>query len=188
MSKGPRCSFCNVVLEAGERRSQTCAMCREKGRVWSDDTSPPPSVSRPVSRLDELEEDDFDPELGGPALSFRPTPFLIFALVILVAWPLAAWWATTEPSVVFGLIAAGGALLLVGIGWVFVAAAEDGIDMRTFGGGNAAIGLFLALVQLAAVPVFSVVYLFINFEEARRGMFLEFVGIGLIVTGALMWK
>jgi hypothetical protein len=186
-----RCAFCNKPLkEAWRAAEQVCGQCEAKGRRWSEELPLPPVPVSPVDEVDEEEEDDFEERLESRRRqpSHRHVPFLIGLGIVLILWigltalsfafPLAAYFLCTVGVIVF----------FVGMIQLFLAAAEDGFSLSAFVSRNPFILVFLFLIQAAAAPVFSVVYLFINFEEAWKPALLQLAGVAMTATGILLLR
>jgi hypothetical protein len=176
-----RCLYCNAVLEGqAEISAKTCSACQDKGRVSSDAARP--SRTKRAMRKDKDEEEDHDPVLGGA--TWRPGPFTIVFGAMLIAWLIAAWLASTNREAAWGLVAGGAAVLLVGMCQIYFTAVKNGIELRTVvpteSGG---IGCGAVLVQFFAMPLFSLFYVFMDFEEAWRPVVVELLGIGAIASG-----
>ena len=82
----------------------------------------------------------------------------------------------------------GAVVFLVGMVQQFHSAAEDGFSLSAFVSRNPFILVFQFLMAAAAALVFSAVYLFINFEEARKPAVLQVVGVAMTASGVLLLR
>jgi hypothetical protein len=186
-----RCAFCNKpVKEAWRAAEPVCAVCEAKGRRWSEELPLSPVPVSPVDEEDEEEEDDFDERLESHRRpqTRRHMPFFIGLGVVLTLWTGLAGLSFALPNAAYFLGVVGVVVFLVGMVQLFQSAAEDGISLSAFVSRNPFVLVFLFLIQAAAAPVFSVVYLFINFEDAWKPALLQVVGIAMTATGVLLLR
>jgi len=189
--RAPRCAFCNAPMDAVEHRYEPiCSLCRSKGRKLLDDgpeydePSQPPAADEEFDDYVGEEEVDEEPRRR----SHRPTAFLIGMGIVLLLWAGLTGISLVAPNFLYALIACGGFIALVGIFWLFYAAEQDGIAISAFVSRNPMMLVIVFVIQAAVAPVFTVVYLFLNFEEGWKPAVLEFAGIAMVATGFLMLR
>jgi hypothetical protein len=187
-----RCAFCNKPLKEAWRAAEpVCGQCEAKGRRWSEDLPMPPIPVSPADEEEEIEEVlDFDEVLESRRRrqSRRHMPFFIGLGVVLALWTGLAGLAFAVSNAAYFLCVVGVIVFFVGMVQLFQSAAEDGISLSAFVSRNPFILVFLFLIQAAAAPVFSAVYLFINFEDAWKPALLQVAGIAMTATGVLLLR
>jgi hypothetical protein len=188
-----RCAFCNKPLKEAWRAAEpVCAHCEAKGRRWDEELPLPPVPVSPVDEDEdeEEEEEDFDEKLESRRRrqSHRHMPFFLGLGIVLVLWAGLFGLSFALSGAAYALCIVGVIVFLVGMVQLFHSAADDGFSLSAFVSRNPFILVFLFLIQAAAAPVFSVVYLFINFEDAWKPALLQVVGIAMTASGVLLLR
>ena len=183
-NKTVRCIFCNTrVPDGGPATEPICPDCRAKGRQWKADPEPQPGFDPQLFPVDADEAWAEEPEDVRSGATRRLSSGVIGMTLILIVWAALAGLSFVNRSAPYALITCGTILALVGAGWLYAAAIQDGITITIVGSINPMVSVILLLVQFVVVPVFSLVYLFLNFSNAWRPVLLEFVGGAMLATG-----
>ena len=186
-----RCAFCNRPLKEAWRAAEPiCGQCEAKGRRWSEDLPMPPIPVSPADEEEVEEVEDFDEILESRRRrqSHRHMPFFIGLGIVVMLWTSLAGLSFAIPNAAYFLCVVGVIVFFVGIIQLFLAAEEDGFSLSAFVSRNPIILVFLFLIQAAAAPVFSAMYLFINFEEAWKPAILQVAGIAMTATGVVLLR
>ena len=186
-----RCAFCNrPIKEAWRAAEPVCGLCEAKGRRWSEELPVPPVPVSPIDEIEDEEEDDFEERLESRrrGQAHRHVPFLIGLGIVLILWAGLTALSFALPKTAYFLCTVGVIVFFVGMIQLFLSAAQDGFSLSAFVSHNPFIMVFLFLIQAAAAPVFSVVYLFINFEEAWKPALLQLAGVAMTATGFLLLR
>ncbi len=183
-----RCAYCNTELqEPEEKASQMCSICANKGYDSEDELREKrrKRVAKKKKRR-PIDEMDLDPKPD--RLPWQPSQFLVMMASVVAAWIVLALLALAQPWAAWWLIVIGACTLLTGICWAYWNAAKNGIEFREFMPVFGGIRLFLALLQIAIMPIFTLVYLFIDTEEAWPPLATQVIGIGMIASGVFfLW-
>lgn len=181
-----RCAYCNMELqEPEEKAAQMCSICADKGHVSEDDLREK-RRKRAAKKCKRDAEQDHDPKPD--RLPWQPSQVLVTMVSVVAAWIVLALLSLVQPWAAWWLVGIGTCTLLTGICWAYWKAAQNGIEFREFIPVFGGIRLFLAFVQIAIMPLFTLIYLFIDTEEAWPPLATQLVGIGMIATGVFFLR
>lgn len=161
------------------------------------------SKSAKSSSQDVMEEEAADPKAGrtrrrrkkrrrqivaddsGRSWASIPT-YAIGTAVLVLLWAILAGLSLASPRAAYSLIGCGAVTVLSGAVSVLLAAQEDGIDLWTFSSGNPIVAVVLLVVQILAIPVLSLVHLFLNIDAAWRPALVLLLGVAMTASGVAL--
>jgi hypothetical protein len=188
-----RCLFCNAPFEPHQfQRQRICPLCQSRGRRLPDDDDSYLTHSQAVeddTDYDGDPDENIEDEMEGERLQprrFGHKAFFIGMGTVLVLWLALAGISLIAPNFLYVLIVIGVIVAIIGMFWLFHSADEDGLSITAYLPRNPMILLIVVVVQAVAAPIFTVVYLFFNFEEGWKPAVVQVVGAAMVATGFLM--
>jgi hypothetical protein len=110
-------------------------------------------------------------------------------VIILVLWVTLARLSLTSQLAALWLAIGGAVIALTGLLWLYKVGAEEGVERLSFLNvtprGLVAGAIFL-LIELAMMPVFSIVITLFYFDRAWKPFLIEILGIGMCTSGIIL--
>lgn len=181
-----RCPICDESVEV---KANGRPMCRECG--WGDDLPPEPGTLAGDYPLEnEATGDEDQEEDRGKFAGYGGSLGFVLAIgLIATIWAILGWYATQVQEVAIWLIFAGLSVAVVGAFWLYSAAVEEGAErLNLLDGSTRSLAglLILALIELVAIPIFSVICLILYFDATWKPFLIELAGVGMVIHGVML--
>jgi hypothetical protein len=124
-----------------------------------------------------------------PERRFLLSGYAISTGFLLALWAVLAWLSRHTASAASWLVICGVLTTIIGVGWVYHSAIQDGVESINFFSSSSpfvTVRLVLWLAELMVVPIFSVVYLVLYFDSAWKSFLIEMLGLAMLATGLVL--
>ena len=78
---------------------------------------------------------------------------------------------------------------MTGLIWLYKVATEEGVERMSFlniSSRSLILGLFLIMVEIIVMPIFSIVIFLLYFDSAWKPFLIEALGVAMCATGILL--
>jgi len=178
-----------------EEHASVCTNCGLPDRSQSTKVESPsgiagkstegPDTKRPVRRRRKRPPvPDRSRERGTGLMGYA-----ISTALLLVVWGALAGLSLVTKTAACWLVVCAMLTTIIGAGWLYRSAFADGVERVNFfsiSSPNLFVRLFLLADGLIFIPIFSVVYLFMFFENAWKPFRIEILGIAMCAAGAVL--
>jgi hypothetical protein len=109
--------------------------------------------------------------------------------LVLLLWAGLAALALLSEHAALWLAICGVATTVIAVVWLYQTAAAQGaerMNLLNVTSRGVITGMLLFLIEVIAMPVFSIVYLVLYFDSVWKPFLIEVFGIGMCATGILL--